>query len=300
VTVARAPGKVVLSGAYAVLTGSPGIVCAVARDVIADSGRPATRLTDEVRVALRGAEQAPWFDASALRRDGRKLGLGSSAAILVASLFALEHARAPELDEAAHRQRVFERALEAHRVAQGGGSGIDVACSTFGGTLIYRVGEGAPTVSEVRLPTSLTFEIWVCPSSASTPELIGKVHALRARDPSLHAACLGAQAQASQEAASAIRSGDARALLSAFAAQYEALLELGRAAEAPIVTPELSEAAPVAAREGGVLLPAGAGGGDIALFIGRAPSTAELRQTLEERAHRLLPVALEARGASRF
>ena len=82
---ARAPGKLVLSGAYAVLEGAPAIVTAVDRYVTADPARRAELVTPEVSVAL-GAEHAPWFDASELREDGEKLGLGSSAAIVVASL----------------------------------------------------------------------------------------------------------------------------------------------------------------------------------------------------------------------
>ena len=44
-TRARAPGKIVLSGAYAVLAGAPAIVSAVSRYVTADSERPATFVT---------------------------------------------------------------------------------------------------------------------------------------------------------------------------------------------------------------------------------------------------------------
>ncbi len=40
---ARAPGKVVLSGAYSVLRGAPAIVTAVDRYVEADDGEPETR-----------------------------------------------------------------------------------------------------------------------------------------------------------------------------------------------------------------------------------------------------------------
>ena len=63
-TRARAPGKVVISGAYAVLSGAPAISSAVSRYVIADTARPAELLTDEVRAALSADESAPWFDAS--------------------------------------------------------------------------------------------------------------------------------------------------------------------------------------------------------------------------------------------
>ena len=80
----KAPGKVVLSGAYAVLEGAPAIVSAVSRYVSCDAERVAERLTPEVLAALPSGP-FPAFDASELRDGGSKLGLGSSAAILVAT-----------------------------------------------------------------------------------------------------------------------------------------------------------------------------------------------------------------------
>ena len=296
-TRARAPGKIVLSGAYAVLSGAPAIVSAVSRYVIADSARSATFVTDEVRAALTPEQRAPWFDAAELRRDGRKLGLGSSAAILVASLCALEPEPAAALDERA-RQQIFERALAAHRLAQGGGSGVDVAASSFGGTLVYRLLDGGPRFGAVGLPAQLSFEVWACPTSASTRELIAAVNALQARAPEEHAAWLGAQTSAAWAAAHSIEGQDAAGLVRALRDQQRALSGLGRAAGVPIVTPELALLAGQAEAEDGLLLPAGAGGGDIAIFVGRAPSTPELRAALENHAHRLLDVELSAPGVA--
>lgn len=297
-TRARAPGKVVLSGAYAVLSGAPAVVSAVSRYVTADTDRAASLLTDEVQAALAADERAPWFDAEQLRERDRKLGLGSSAAILVASLFALERARHPSAPVSELRQRVLERALDAHRRAQGGGSGVDVASSTFGGSLVYQLTDAAPRITPVTLPAELAFEIWVCPSSASTRELIARVEGLRGRDPASHARYLGAQADAARVAASSVESGDAERLLGALRAQHDALLGLGRASGAPIVTPELEELDPHARREGGVLLPAGAGGGDIALFVGRSRSSAGLRAELAARSHELLDTDMSAPGVT--
>jgi len=296
VTRARAPGKIVLSGAYAVLTGAPAIVSAVSRHVTADRGRPAAFVTDEVRAALLPDEQAPWFDASELREGERKLGLGSSAAILVASVFALEQARVPSLQGAPLLQAVMSRALVAHQKAQGGGSGVDVAASTLGGTFIYWLGPSGPGTRSVQLPADLCVEVWTCPTSASTRELLGAVARLAVVAPKLHARWLGAQILAAHEAAVSAERRHATGLIAALRAQQRALLGLGRAADVPIVTPELALLAPEAEAEGGVLLPAGAGGGDIALFAGRAPSTPTLRAALETRAHRRLELELSAPG----
>jgi phosphomevalonate kinase len=295
-TRARAPGKVVLSGAYAVLSGAPAIVTAVSRYVTADTDVPASLLTEEVRAALSAEEVAPGFDAGALRQGSRKLGLGSSAAILVASLFALEMRVRPDVDVPALRERVLRRALVAHRVAQGGGSGVDVAASTMGGTLVYRLGAGEPELASVELPRSVCFEVWTCPTSASTRELLAAVARLALTSPDEHAHWLGAQAHAARAAALSVTDGDARGLLVALAGQYRALQGLGKAAGVPIVTPELEELGPLATAEGGVLLPAGAGGGDIALFAGASASSLALREALAQRGHEKLDTELSAPG----
>lgn len=263
---ARAPGKLVLSGAYAVLDGAPALVVAVDRFVYADAARPAEFLTEEVRAAL-GSTAAPWFDASELRSEGRKLGLGSSAAILVASLGALELARDPEVEVEALRRRVFPIALAAHRRAQGGGSGVDVAASSFGGILLARpMGEDL-AVERVALPAELRFWALASASPATTSDMIRRVRALATTDPSRCARLMGAQREASEAAASAALRGDARELLTALARQGAALKALGEGAGVPIVPPELVRLQTAANERGAALLPAGAGGGDVSWWV---------------------------------
>ncbi len=70
--------------------------------------------------------------------DGRKRGLGSSAAICVAvAALLLRGLR----DDPAYPDFVFRSALEGHRAVQGGrGSGYDVAASVFGGLGLFSGG----------------------------------------------------------------------------------------------------------------------------------------------------------------
>lgn len=264
---AAAPGKVVLSGAYAVLDGAPAIVAAADRYVLADASRPAELLTPEVSAALGAGAPAPWFDASALRASGRKLGLGSSAAIVVASLGALELALGAELAEHEVRTRVFERALLAHRTAQGGGSGIDVAASTFGGVLVAQQAASGLALRAAELPAGVRIRVLSSDTPASTPSLIAAVAALRTRDAALHRRLLGAQAEASERAAAAVIAGEAEGFVMALAAQGRALSALGAAAGVPIVTPSVERLIEAAERVGAAALPAGAGGGDISLWV---------------------------------
>ncbi len=290
---ARAPGKVVLSGAYAVLRGAPALVSAVTRYAEADTSRPAEFVTPEVEVALRelGAETAaPWFDASALRAQDAKLGLGSSAAILVASLGALLAADPTLLDPSAERdvegwrRAVYQRALPAHRLAQGGGSGVDVATATWGGTLLARRTAADPSgvtpslqLDPVALPADLHVELWAMGHPASTAHFVSAVFELEQTHRARFEALLEAQADGARRAAAAAQAGDPAGLLVGLKAQRRALDDLGRAAGVPIVVDEL-RALVDHVPEDAVLLPAGAGGGDISIYAGRAVSSAALRQ----------------------
>jgi phosphomevalonate kinase len=292
---ARAPGKLVLSGAYAVLSGAPALVAAVDRYVIADSARPAGFLTPEVHAAI-GARQAPWFDADGLRENGQKLGLGSSAAIVVASLAALELDEHAGLDDAALCARVYERALLAHRAAQGGGSGVDVASSAHGGVLAARRLGGALELSKLSLPQGLQFEVWGCSTAASTAAFLARIAEFAARDPVLHRTRIGAQAEAAEAALDAAERDHAADFVSAIARQVTTLSALGEAAGANIVTPELTELARLAAAHGAAFLPAGAGGGDVAYYVGLTAPPAELGARARELGLSRVELQLGARG----
>jgi phosphomevalonate kinase len=298
---ARAPGKLVLSGAYAVLEGAPAIVTAVDRFVEADTSRPAERVTPEVQAALAGGA-APYFDASALREGDRKLGLGSSAAILVASLAAVTLARraesggSPPLSDHELESAVFLPALAAHARAQGGGSGIDVAAAARGGTLIYTRGAGVPELRSVALPAGLQVESWWSGEPAVTSSLVGLVRAFAARDAARYAALLGAQAAASRAAEHALRTADASGFIAALGAQGRALRALGEAAGANIVTISAAALAAEAEQERGAALPSGAGGGDVLIFVGLSPSSLRFRELAARHSYRLVPLTLGARG----
>ena len=297
-TRALAPGKLVISGAYAVLEGAPAITTAVDRYAIADSARAATLLTPEVAEALKRpdlrARVAPWFDASRLRQDGRKLGLGSSAAILVASLAAL--LADSGVDTAQLKREVFARALLAHRLAQGGGSGIDVATSVHGGTLtLWREQEQlhhAPS----RLPSRLWLEVWATGNAAATPRMLQSVHALRSRAPADYQRVVAAIARAAEVAVHGMHDDDADAFFHAVIDQTRALRELGGAAGVPIVSDAIWHMLPDLHAQNMTCHPAGAGGGDVCLLLGIEPRPEQPRTLLERAGYERLQIGLGAAG----
>lgn len=295
----RAPGKVVLSGAYAVLEGAPAIVSAVDRFVIADSSAQAEFETPEFLAAHTDAFQ-PRYDASALRQGDRKLGLGSSAAILVACLGAARLDSAPQLTDATLQSEVYPRALAAHRQAQGGGSGIDVAASTFGGHLLaQRSPSGDLTLSPQSWPDSLVIEVWAAGRTARTSDLLRAVFDLKRRNNAEYAPLLDAQTQAATRAAHAFARGSARGFVEALADQHTALERLGRAAGVEIVIDAVHQLHALAKTQGGSVLPAGAGGGDISIFAGLRASSTEFRGLAGRLEQNPLDLALGSRGLHR-
>lgn len=193
---ARAPGKVVLWGEYAVLAGAPALVQAVDRYAhchlgLAESGwRFATHgfRAPSVHLSLTSlkrpkpppqpAASLAWHVLQDYREDelpagvttnthsddffsgGQKLGLGSSAAICVVlhAAYAALVGKSPN----------FDRALRAHQRAQGGrGSGIDVAASFYGGLLRYQAEDPQPI--DVDLPPRVF--VWAGSAAATTAHL---------------------------------------------------------------------------------------------------------------------------------
>ena len=292
---ARAPGKVVVSGAYAVLEGAPGLVAAVDRYVLADATRRADFVTEEVRAAL-GDELAPWFDAAALREADRKLGLGSSAAIVVASLAARWVEENGPADDRTLQEAVFGPALAAHRAAQSGGSGIDVAASVYGGVLWAKLESGVLSVQPATLPGALHLAVYAADVASSTAGLVALVRVLQQREPSHFSALMAALIRAAESARDAIEAASAPDFVRALEAQLEGLDALGSAAGAPIVTEATRVLAEAAKKTRGIALPAGAGGGDLVLYAGLEPPQSELDGVASAHRHRRLELRFGVRG----
>jgi phosphomevalonate kinase len=289
-----APGKLLLTGAYAVLEGAPAIVVAVDRHAVADASRTTASPAPEVRAAL-GREPAPHVDVTALHDGaGRKLGLGSSAAALVASLGARALAAGEDLVDPLVRGRLFGAARAAHARAQGGGSGVDVAASVHGGALRYAIERDGASIRALEPPASLVLAAYWSGTSARTSDLRARVAALRARH--ADAPVLADLRWLAARAANAFESGGAPAFVEAARDYGRALDALGRAADAPIVPPSFRELSLAAEAEGGAFLPSGAGGGDVAVWLGTAPPSAGFAARAEARSMRLLALAIDRGG----
>ncbi len=312
-----APGKAILIGEYAVLEGAPCVCVAVDRVVTARvAGAGATVPTPFVAAAVDHAVDAlaaegrrvpAGFDATHLLIDSaplyvgaRKLGLGSSAAVTTAAVGATFVACDAPLDEV----RLFAVAEGAHAAAQGvRGSGVDVATSTWGGTILFRrAGEAMPTVTPLTLPSSLSLTFVDSGQSASTAELLKSVRRLATSQPILYGRAMARLAELADEFAATL-TGDLAAgaqfdgIARAVESYREILALLGHAADVDLVTPTHRTIARVAHRFGAAAKPSGAGGGDLAVVFSRAgEATTELRTALTAAGLAPLPLTAPASG----
>ena len=313
---ARAPGKLFVTGEWAVLRGAPALVAAVDRhasvtvepggegvvvesvaegrseypDPVAD--RPLPRGdAGAVLAALRQRREPVRglrviVDSCAFLVGERKLGLGRSAATLVAAAAAL----APDEPPA----RILARALEANGLFQAGqGSGADVAAAVHGGMVEVRRGADGLAVTSRTLPAGLHLVAGWTGSPAPTTPLL--VRFATAPTPT----ALADLSAAAVAAADAVARDDAATLLDAVERSAALLIRLGAELDLPLVTPALATLVRTANRVGAAAKPSGAGAGDCGIALATSASqAAAVRAAWQDAGILPLPVQIAERGVT--
>ena len=266
VFVVKAPGKALLMGEYAVLDGSPAVVAAVGCFAKASWEQAPVGPTKSpfVLAASRVVAEAiqpagkhlplgqPYVHSAAFFQDRRKLGLGSSAAVTVATVgLLLEKAGFFIRD---HLSWVHDLALQAHQEAQGiQGSGADIIASTWGGVRVLH----APAV-ETPLPAHVC--LVTTSQSMSTASILKIFYGLRVRVKLV----VQRLADAAQAFVLAWQQAEQTRLFAAVEAAADGYRALSGLLGIQLMTPDQEQIALHARAEGGVAKPSGAGGGDIA------------------------------------
>ena len=307
--IATAPGKLILTGEYAVLDGAPALVTAVDRRAIAR--RDAVRGSSPFLLAVareiaarRGDNDGATRAALAIAVDssafydthGNKLGIGSSAAVTVAATAcALAEVGALDLGE------VFAIAQAAHAEAQGArgarGSGADIAAATYGGTLAFTP---ATPSRRVGWPKSVALVPFYTGASADTAMLVSQVTDARETRRTEIDAALVAIGDASRAAISAITAPAelvATAMVAAMSLAAVGIDRLALASGVDLVPACVTAARHGLARLGGTAKTTGAGGGDVGVaVVSAAADVSEVTRILIESGCKPLRLSVDESG----
>ncbi|MEU8899055.1 phosphomevalonate kinase [Nocardia sp. NPDC048505] len=225
--------------------------------------------------------------------DGRKFGLGASAAVTAATVAAVGQFHALDLDEMARYRLAMLATIAVNRRASGG----DVAAATWGGWIAYSSPDrdrAAATAAEhgidaalrtpwpglsVRAlpePAGLALRVGWTGTPASTPHLVAglsknRAPADRARFHTGSDACV-------ERLTTAFDSGDTAAISDEIHCARELLIELDEAEGLGIMTPRLRALCAAAAAVGAAAKPSGAGGGDCGIAFVEHTDTAALAE----------------------
>lgn len=319
---ATAPGKVVLSGEYAVLNGAPAVCMAVNRRAVVTIEETnddhhvvvAPGYVDEPRRFQVRGDVFDWIDSSdefgllehawrvsGIRRQGglwlqfetsafldqehgRKIGVGSSAALSVALAFALGELESGDRDP-------MTVAHDSHLGLQGGrGSGVDIATSGTGGLVEYRMEERI--ASRLTMPAGLEYRLIWSGSPASTDK---KLEQLSGADPQ---SSVDALVSTAKSMAGAWASGSASEVLNCYRDYIKVLQQFSADHGLGIFEAGHEGLTTTAARAGLVYKPCGAGGGDIGILLTDNAARADkfVTESLPG-GFRLLDLKLDEQGA---
>lgn len=351
----RVPGKLLLFGEYAILEpGSQALILSINRWLELQVYLAAEGITVEsdawpgicwyspspgVPLAAEAAPSLPFVDSalrlaaqwlqethlpfqplklvlrSELHQHGRKLGLGSSAALTVAILAGVLAAHGQVLDSWAERLKLFKLAVLAHGQTQGGGSGADLAGCIFGSVTCYRrfdpdwlantslslerlLSMDWPFLGLEKLPWPESCGLLVAWTgiSAATVDYIEAFAQVKQDVPEAYQRFLFSANATTMAARDALCRGQ-YASLAALMRQYRRLLqELQQYFFEPIEPPALKARLDQAEACGCAAKSSGAGGGDCVLGLGDPQALLQLAASWHKQGLIPLEVAPESQG----
>lgn len=219
------------------------------------------------------------IDSQLDSNSGKKYGLGSSAAVTVATVKAL--CRFYNLPVT--KDEIFKLAAIAHFEVQGNGSLGDVAASVYGGWIAYhsfdrqwlaqqrkyldlRTLVDLPwpdlKIESLKAPSNLQLLIGWTGKPASTSQLVDKISLFKARQQKEYRQFLEDSKHCIQRMVDGFHNADLESIKNEIRYNRELLKQLGTNSGVHIETPVLNKLCEIAEDFGGAAKTSGAGGGD--------------------------------------
>ena len=211
--------------------------------------------------------------------SGKKYGLGSSAAVTVATVKALRRF----YNLPVTKDEIFKLAAIAHFEVQGNGSLGDVAASVYGGWIAYhsfdrqwlaqqrkyldlRTLVDLPwpdlKIESLKAPSNLQLLIGWTGKPASTSQLVDKISLFKARQQKEYRQFLEDSKHCIQRMVDGFHNADLESIKNEIRYNRELLKQLGTNSGVHIETPVLNKLCEIAEDFGGAAKTSGAGGGD--------------------------------------
>jgi len=311
--IASAPAKVILVGEHFVVENEPAIAVAVdVRAFVTASKRKDNLVTlkslnlgisdsfkkdesvklkefEPLEVVVREleGEVSSWIGLDVVidSKIPVAAGMGSSAAIAVASTLAISKALGLELS----RKEVSSIAYEAEKVVHGKPSGIDNTISTYGGAIVYRKSEGF-------IPLECDFsgyKLILADSGIprSTGEMVAKVRKLKNKYPKVMDPLYHAAGRLTIEAAKTLRDRDFVKLGELMNINHGLLSAVG-------VSNEKLERLVYTARRAGALGAkiTGAGGGGYIVALADDDNASRVANALKSLSERVMVLSVSSEG----
>lgn len=297
---ASAPGKIFLLGEYAVLAGGSALLVAVnhratvniypsrSTEVLINADRKRRESIENTRIldsAIQSLEERELverghlenhtieLDTSAFYSAGIKLGLGSSAALMVAILKAL-------CPDQLTKDQFLNLATNCHTVFQGGlGSGADIATSVMEGCIHFKPGK--PPASEAMPPGLHLLFVW-SGEAAITTNYVHQFEDWRRHAPNAAAEKLATLNSVATAAIADFESRQTEEFVDKVAEFNQQLVQLSETAGLHFYTPAHQQLREVVEQAQCVYKPSGAGGGDFGIaFSTDAQKIMTLRESLK-------------------